>query len=208
MILNRVKRYITFIAAMMLLLSQTPVFSQSSELNILAKWMKGSYSSHEQHLKDTANYYDISIEIIPVWKVRTDGYWFYVEQAMAGLTDKPYRQRVYHLRQSGPGLYESVVYLLPDPLRFALHPELVESLHIDSLTEKKGCSVILKKSGKKHFTGGTSGKNCPSDRRGAVYATSEVNISRNMLLSWDRGFDEKDQQVWGATAGGYRFVKK
>jgi hypothetical protein len=51
------------------------------------------------------------------------------------------------------------------------------------------------------------GKNCPSDRKGATYATSKVTISENLLLSWDQGFNEKDEQVWGAEKGGYYFKK-
>jgi hypothetical protein len=27
------------------------------------------------------------------------------------------------------------------------------------------------------------------------------------MLSWDRGFDEQGQQVWGAEAGAYVFLK-
>ena len=56
--------------------------------------MSGSYSSEQQHLKDTANYFDIRLQIIPIWKHRTDGFWFYVEQAVFAYYDQPYRQRV------------------------------------------------------------------------------------------------------------------
>jgi hypothetical protein len=35
-----------------------------------------------------------------------------------------------------------------------------------------------------------------------------VELSENMLLSWDRGFNTEGVQVWGAEKGGYRFVKK
>jgi hypothetical protein len=168
--------------------------------------MAGSYSSEKQHLKDTANYFDIRLKIIPIWKDRTDGYWFYVEQAMNGYLDKPYRQRVYHLMQK-ENTFESVVLNLKDPLRFTGKPELVEKLTIDSLTEKEGCSVLLTKKRKNLFEGGTVGKNCPSDRRGATYATSEVTITKKLLHSWDRGYNEKDEQVWGAEKGGYDFDK-
>jgi hypothetical protein len=29
-----------------------------------------------------------------------------------------------------------------------------------------------------------------------------------MLLSWDQGFNDKKEQVWGATKGGYAFIKQ
>jgi hypothetical protein len=181
-------------------------FSQSEDFKMLTHFMAGSFSSEEQHLSDTVNYYDIRLEIIPVWKERSDGSWFYVEQAMNGFLEKPYRQRVYRLIEN-EGKFESIVFNLKDPLRFTGKPELIEALTPDSLTEKEGCTVFLEKTGKQEFSGGTVGKNCPSDRRGATYATSVVNITENLLQSWDRGYNERDEQVWGAEKGGYLFVK-
>ena len=72
--------------------------------------MSGSYSSEQQHLKDTANYFDIRLQIIPIWKHRTDGFWFYVEQAVFAYYDQPYRQRVDHLTVSVDGTFESKVF--------------------------------------------------------------------------------------------------
>ena len=43
---------------------------------------------------------------------------------------------------------------------------------------------------------------------GARYATSDVVVDRQRVVSWDRGFDGRDQQVWGATAGPYEFVRR
>lgn len=169
--------------------------------------MEGSFSSRKQHLSDTANYFDIRLEMKRIWKSRTDGVWLYVEQAVAGAENKPYRQRVYHVKETSKGNYESVIYTLDAPVRFAGNPALIESLPIDSLHEKEGCSVFLEYKGGK-FRGGTEGMACPSDRKGARYTTSEVTITKKMLLSWDRGFDEHGKQVWGATQGGYRFIKK
>ena len=58
------------------------------------------------------------------------------------------------------------------------------------------------------FEGSTNGKQCPSNLRGAAYATSVVTIRPDGMLSWDRGFDDKGQQVWGATKAGYQFKKQ
>jgi len=57
------------------------------------------------------------------------------------------------------------------------------------------------------FVGSTVDRSCPSDLRGASYATTEVRVSEGELLSWDRGFDEEGRQVWGSRAGGYLFRK-
>lgn len=184
------------------------VFSQSKELKTLSKFMIGSYTSQEQHLKDTTNYFDIRLQIQPIWKKQRDGYWFYVEQAVADFIDKPYRQRVYHLIETEKGKYSSIVYTINEPLRFTHHPELLEkTLTIDSISEKKGCTVFLTQDSSGNYPGQTDSKTCPSDRKGASYATSEVIIQSNELKSWDRGFDDKGEQVWGATLGGYIFKK-
>lgn len=171
--------------------------------------MEGSYNSTEQHLKDTTNYFDIRLQIQPIWKNKKDGYWFYVEQAVADFIDKPYRQRVYHLSENADGKLTSVVYTFNDPLRFTHHPELLEKqLTEDSLLERKGCTVFLSMDKDGNFPGMTDGKSCPSDRKGASYATSEVTITKEKLVSWDRGYSESGEQVWGATLGGYVFIKQ
>lgn len=151
------------------LLSISRVLSaQSDDLQLVSTWMQGIFDSHEQHVKDTANYFDIHLEIVPVWIVRKDAIWFYVEQAVAGSLDKPYRQRIYRLTEVEDGLFESKVYLLKDPLRFAQHPDLVEVLSPDSITEKEGCSVFSEKLIIEHFKEERSGKIAQVIEKGQV----------------------------------------
>jgi hypothetical protein len=181
--------------------------AQSSELKKVAKWLQGGYSSELQS-KNDSDYYSISLMIIPIWTKRTDGFWFYVEQAMSTMIDKPYRQRVYHLTEPQAGKFESAIFMLDNPLRFAGKVQDVEALPIDSIHLKEGCSVYLSfNKEKKSYVGGTEGVNCPSDRSGAKYATSIVTLDQGQLLSWDQGFDSENKQVWGATKGGYVFIK-
>ena len=170
--------------------------------------MAGSYSSELQHKKDTVNYFDIRLQIIPIWKENKNGFWFYVEQAVSGSIDKPYRQRVYHLTEKN-GVFESAVYTLNNPLRFTHNAPLCEkTLTPDSLKEREGCAVILHRKNENTFEGSTVGHNCPSERQGAAYATAEVIISNTELRSWDRGFNSNGEQVWGAKKGGYIFIKQ
>ena len=110
------KRSLIFILAF-ILTCNIKSFSQSKDLLRLASWMEGSYSSQAQSLKDTS-YFDIRLQIVRIWKQRADGYWFYVEQAVAKYIDKPYRQRVYHLTEREKGVFESAVFTMKDPLRF------------------------------------------------------------------------------------------
>jgi CpeT protein len=184
-------------------------FSQN-DVDVLVNYMVGSFSSEEQAEKDS-NYFNIELEMVQLWKGRTDGPWLYIEQAIAESKVKPYRQRVYQLRKRNDGKIESLVYTIPDPLRFAGdYKKEFPLLHLtpDSLILKEGCEVVLYQADKSYFEGSTVDKNCNSDLRGASYATSEVTIDKDKMISWDRGFDENGNQVWGATTGGYIFKKK
>ena len=171
--------------------------------------MTGSFSSQEQSRSDT-NYKDIRLDMACIWKHRDDGTWMYVEQAAAENLDKPYRQRVYHINEQEDGSFKSEIYTLPDPHLFKgawkeEHP--LDILTPDSLDMKAGCAVFLWPQEDGSFEGGTVGTLCTSGLRGASFATSEVHVFRDSLVTWDRGFDTEGRQVWGATQGGYVFKK-
>ncbi len=200
------KASLTFLFAILI----TAISYPQGDLDLLVNWMTGSFSSEEQAKLDT-NYSDIELEMVQIWKDRTDGPWIYVEQAMAVYKDKPYRQRVYQLKRRSDGKIESVVYTIPEPLRFAGdYKKNIPLLRLipDSLVLREGCKVVLYRVDDGYFEGSTVDKNCYSNLRGARYATSEVVIKEDRLISWDRGFDENGKQVWGAEKGGYIFMKR
>jgi hypothetical protein len=175
----------------------------------LVSYMTGSFSSQEQAASDS-NFYDIRLEMVRIWEERTDGVWLYVEQAAARMLDKPYRQRIYRLTQVDDSTFRSDVFTMRNPLRYAgqwKKAKPMTTVMPDSLGERQGCSIILKKEGDSAFVGGTAGKECASMLAGAKYATSEVRITATELYSWDRGYDAEDKQVWGSTAGAYIFKK-
>jgi hypothetical protein len=189
-------------------LATMQLFAQTSKLEKATEWLTGSFSSEAQSKMDTT-YFNIHLQITPIWESSKDGHWLYVEQAVAKMLQKPYRQRVYHVTETADGKIESKIYTLNDPLRLAQKPNLVNHLTVDSIKLKDGCSVILTWDDKINaFVGSTIGKECPSDRSGASYATSEVNLMADKMISWDRGYNEKDEQVWGAEKGGYIFIKE
>jgi CpeT protein len=197
--------------AVMLSVSSCPAqdIASSGDLAKLVTWMAGSFSSLEQAESDT-NFFDVRLEMIPIWTHRTDGYWLYVEQAAAGSLEHPYRQRVYHIAEIAAGTFESKVFTIPEPLRYAgcwKEEEPLSGLAPDSLSEKVGCAVILHSTGDTAFVGGTVLKECPSTHGSAVYAVSEVAVMSDRLISWDRGYDATGNQVWGARMGGYVFKK-
>lgn len=178
----------------------------------LADAMTGTFSSAEQSAADPTNYFDVRLVMTPIWFNRTDGKWFYVEQAIATSAAKPYRQRVYHVTTESDGTFRSAVFTLPgDPLRFAdgsgKPTGAFDEVTRGTLRSREGCTVVLRAQPDGSYSGGTVGNDCPSDRQGAKYATSEILISENQIVSWDRGFDEAGKQVWGAEKGGYVFKR-
>lgn len=195
-------------AALISCASTTAARDTDPYLGTLATWMAGSFSSAEQAQRDPEHYLDIRLQVTPIWSDRADGHWLYVEQAAATALDRPYRQRVYRVTSWTRGVYESAVYTLPgDPLEFAgawRDPSRLDAISPDDLTLREGCSILMTRDGEA-FVGSTHAQDCPSDLRGAAYATSRVRITADQLASWDQGFDAAGNQVWGATEGPYIF---
>jgi CpeT protein len=178
-------------------------------LEQLLTWMNGSFSSRAEALEDTS-YFDARLEIVPIWTDRPDGYWVYVEQAVADDLGRPYRQQVYHLAQLDDSTFAASIYELPRARRFVgqwRDPDAFSELTADSLTKCEGCTVYLHEEDDTAFTGHTIKGDCPSDRLGAVYATTDMRITSGYLYIWDRGFDSAGAQVWGEMKRGYLFEK-
>jgi len=193
-------------------LFQFPLQAQTQinerDVKKLYQIMQGFYSSEIQSMEDSS-YYDIRLKMVPMW-TEFEGYWLYVEQAMADSENKPYRQRVYQLLLANDSTIESRVYTIKNGEQYYgdwKYDNPLEGLTLDSLTERKGCSIWLHKNEDGSFYGSTHNSDCESNLRGATYATSNVMITRQQLDSWDQGFNDSGKQVWGATKGPYQFQK-
>lgn len=191
-------------------LAQAPVNAQRTRaLEQLATTMAGSYTSAAQAKADT-NYFEIELEMVRIWPKRRDGVWFYVEQATAESKGKPYRQRVYHLQQLDDSTFTSSILSIKggatwygayaDPVKLAALPA-------DSLVAMDGCAITLHRRGST-YVGSTHERDCPNQRSAATYATSEVTLLPDRMISWDRGYNAQGEQVWGAEKGGYVFIKR
>ena len=174
----------------------------------VAKMMQGHYDSRDQAAADKT-YFPIALAMVPIWPERSDGYWLYVEQAMADSPDKPYRQRVYRVYNGERGEVISEVFTFAGPERFVQgwRTGTLAGLSRDGLQPRLGCAVHLR-SNDGFWQGATRGNGCASERSGAAYATAEVRLEPGRMASWDRGFDAAGKQVWGATTGAYVFVKR
>lgn len=181
----------------------------SSDLERLATWMTGTFSSTAQSKADPT-YADAILRLVPIWRDRSDGVWFYVEQALSKTPLVPYRQRVYRIRALEGGTIESLVYDLAEPEKAVgawKDPAPLSTLAPERLVDRPGCAVLLRAADAASFAGSTAGKHCLNAFEGATYATSEVTVTERSLLSWDRGFDAAGKQVWGPTKGPYRFER-
>lgn len=179
------------------------------KLEEVRRLLAGDFSSANQ-ARANKDFFEIHLHLREIWTSRTDGPWLYVEQATATAQDKPYRQRIYQLVLRPDGRVESRVFTFAEPLRFAgawRETARLDALSPADLKLREGCSVILERAADGTYSGATADKTCPSELRGAAYATSVVTLSAGQFVSWDRGFDASDKQVWGATSGGYIFER-
>lgn len=189
-----------------LLLGCKPGQQKNSDLEQLVAYMQGTYSSEKQSMDDK-EYFNISLRMTPIWKKK--GHYLYVEQAMFEKQDSPYRVRIYKISQRNKE-FISEIYTLKNEKEWIgkwKTPEAFDNLAESDIELKPGCEVILTKQSDGTFIGQTGEKTCPSELRGASYATSKVTVTPNQILSWDQGFDKDGKQVWGAVKGGYIFDK-
>lgn len=181
--------------------------AEDPQLREVCQLLSGDFHTAEQ-ARENKDYLEIHLHVREIWKGRADGPWLYVEQAAATALDKPYRQRIYQLVKSAAGKIESRVFTLENPQSVAgawRDPARFDTWTAAQLKLREGCSVFLVRAEDGSYRGATNGKGCASDLRGAAYATSEVTLNPTFFVSWDRGFDQDEKQVWGATAGGYIF---
>lgn len=179
---------------------------KATDLEYLVAIMQGTYSSEKQSIEDK-EYFNISLRMTPIWKKK--GHYLYVEQAMFEKQDSPYRVRIYKVSQRN-NEFISEIYTLKNEKEWIgkwKTPEAFDNLAESDIELKPGCEVILKKQPDGTFIGQTGEKTCPSELRGASYASSKVTVTPTQILSWDQGFDKDGKQVWGAIKGGYIFDK-
>lgn len=204
-------KFLQLALAILISLSAFQVQAQddTADLPKLVSYMEGAYSSFEQSEADT-NFLHITLDMKQIWTDNENGAWLYVEQTAAWTPGKPYRQRVYHLQQINDTTFTSSIMTMPNPKKYIgghLNTEIFNELTSDSLTALEGCALtLIFKNG--IFAGSTEEGACKNSWGEASYATSIVEIKPELLYSWDQGWNDEKEQVWGATSGGYEFVKK
>ncbi len=203
-------KFLQLAAIIIISLATTQIHAQENKADLtkLVSYMEGAYSSLAQSEADT-NFLHITLDMKQIWLENENGAWLYVEQTAAWTPGKPYRQRIYHLQQLDDTTFTSSIMSMPNPKNYIgghLNTEIFNQITPDSLTALEGCALTLIYKDEV-FEGSTEEGACKNSWGAASYATSIVEISPELLYSWDQGWNDEKEQVWGATSGGYKFVK-
>ena len=185
-------------------------FADPTGLDRLAACLTGTFSTSDQARGDN-NFHDVTLHVIPIWSDHPGGPWLYNEQALTEVPDHPYRQRIFRLVARADGAFEIHLFDLPDAIAVTgawKDPALLAKVTPASLVPSDGCVLILRVQPDGSFKGGTEGKACLSTLRGATYATTEITVTGSQTVTWERGYNASDTQVWGSTRGGFVFKKQ
>lgn len=169
--------------------------------------LQGTFTSTAQSQQDSS-YYDITINLAAIWEEKED-LWIYAEQALSNAVHNPYSQKIYKVSRDNNQrlLLESYVLENFSPYKGAWKtPYMFDSLSPGHLLPEPGCAIFFKKEDKT-FIGETEGKECRSLTANSQYSSNRLAISQDKLVSWGRGFDKENNQVWGKTDSGYILQK-
>jgi CpeT protein len=197
------------LVATFLTLTFTTTVRANEDLDSLAKWMEGSFSSYEHSRRDTA-YQHVKLHLTRIWHDRKDGVWFYVEQTPADAPQAPSLQRIYQLSALEEGMFERAVYTLPQPDTLVgawKDTSRLRGVSVKDLKKRFGCEVYMQFTGDKFF-GSTHGMACSASIDGIAYVRTDVEVRWYGMMSWERGFNATGEQVWGQEKGGYVFLRE
>eukprot|EP00171_Calliarthron_tuberculosum_P007157 IDg7157t1 len=183
----------------LLVLAQLSAAHSQSYPNVatqVAQFLTGSFSTEWQSLTDDS-FTDARHYGVRIWHERTDGHWLYVEQTLSSVPNRPFRQRVYHVRYNGTVALSSF-YRLPDQARFVGAWKTPWVLRGAATTLLPGCDVYFARVDANTIKGRNVARRCKSRLRGANYSTTVISLDPFKFLTLTRGFDVTGKQVWGS----------
>ena len=185
------------------------VFDVAGEL---ATRLSGTFDSSEQAEEDYS-YYSVQLVACAVEAPTLGETVLYVEQALTDSPEAPYRQRLYVIEalddaEDGSPRARSSIYTIDneDDAVGLCDDDAVWTFEAEQAELRDGCEVDLTWDGEQ-FEGETGEATCPSDLNGASWATSVGTVQDDRIISWDQGWDDNGNQIWGATEGGYIFLR-
>lgn len=202
---------VSYLAVVFSLLSQLS-FASENQIDLLKSRLLKVYDSSNQSLFQP-DYFDVTIKhcevnVTNVPKSESSSIFMLVEQAISTFVDRPYRIRFVKLKyDQATDTYLSVNFEPENPRQWSgtCYSDEVTTVDYQQFSDAK-CTIELKKIGD-DFVGSTPEQGCKSEFNGATVFRSRTTISDGKILSWDQGFDDFGNQVWGAVKGPYQFVE-
>lgn len=185
--------------------------THSTDIATLARWMAADFSNQAQAFKNPPFFAHIRVCMRPLPLELLDGVSLMLEQAYDYMLNRPYRVRVFKLWEND-GSIELANYTIKDEENFfgaTRDPERLNQLTADHLELMSGCNMDVEWTGHSFVGRIKPGKACTVVFKGqTTYLDNEFEVDDQKLLSIDRGRDPAtDEQVWGALAGPFEFVR-
>ena len=185
---------------------------QDSLLIDLSRVMAGDFSNQKQAQQDPANYSHLRVFFRPLPWDFFSAIGFYSEQSQDYDLWTPYRQGVHRLIDRGDRIYIEN-YSLKDAMLYAgsgHNRDILKTITPDCIERRHNCSMIFYQEGKVFRGHVEPGNKCLINRNGVeTYLVSEVEITENTWVSWDRGISlETGEQIWGSAIDRLKFEKR
>ncbi|KAL0354913.1 UNVERIFIED_CONTAM: Chromophore lyase CRL, chloroplastic [Sesamum radiatum] len=212
-----VLKALVLIGGALLLKRFTKSTTRWDHTRIVADSLAGEKFSREQASRDPENYFNLRWLSCPAAEMVDGSRVLYFEQAFWRTPHKPFRQRFFMVKPCSKEMkcdVELSTYAIRDSEEYRNfcdrskdqrpQPEEVIGDIAEHLT-----TIYLKRCdrGKRClYEGSTPPDGYPNTWNGASYCTSELTVLKNSEIhTWDRGYDNDGNQVWGVKGGAYEF---
>ncbi len=185
--------------------------THSTDITTLARWFAADFSNQQQAFDNPPLFAHIRVCMRPLPYQLLNGLSLYLEQAYDITLNQPYRVRVLKLVPSENHI-EIENYIIDQEAEFygaSRDPQRLKNLKTEYIKKLPGCTFITKWTGKSFKGEVEPGKGCTVVREGkSTYLKSYFEINEHKFISHDTGYGpETGQQVWGAIAGPFEFVR-
>jgi hypothetical protein len=177
---------------------------------LLGTFTSTAHAQRDPDFRDvTLNHCMATITGVPGY---ADGHYLYIEQALSNRLNKPYRQRFYRIKAMPDSkvivstTFEPTnAFVLASAINLCNKPLEARTYAWSEIGNAK-CDIFIERKGNV-YSGGTAAQGCPSTLFGATYMLQNFSFHKDVMTSWDRGYDAAGTQVWGSEKGAYEFVK-
>ena len=178
----------------------------------LARVMAGDFSNYQQSQNNPKDYAHIRVFFRPLPWSFFSAIGFYSEQTYDYDLWTPYRQGIHRLIDRGDHIYIEN-YSLQDGMLYAgagHNREILETISPDKIARRYNCSMVFHQDGQVFRGAVEPGNQCLINRKGVeTYLVSQVEITEDTWISWDRGINPATgEQVWGSAIGPLKFEKR